>query len=502
MTMAEHGVLPVVPREQLAAMRRADVRQQRAMASGLAGYWVDMVDVYLPVVALAPAIVHFQPESVSSDLASVLFLLTFAATMVGRPLGAVVFGHFSDRMGRRRLTLLSIAGFSTCTAAIGLLPGYGAWGAAAPIALVALRFVNGVFLGGEYTAGTPLAFEHCPPRARGLLGGLMLGAYTLAYVFISLVVLGVLLLAPAAGPDSAYVQWGWRIPFLIGAALGFGLLLFRARVPESDTWASTPKVARPLRELTRGPLRRDLLQVLLVMSGLWLMSGSVVSVMPRLLLTQFDVSAVAVTWALLLANLVLFVTFVAVGMVSQIVGRRTVLVTGAGIAGTAGVAVYAYLASGRPGTAVAFVLAGVVHVLVVGAWGAASSYCNERFPTAVRSTGFGVGYSLSLVLPSLSAFYMAGLANVMPFQYTQLVLLVLGAGLLALGAGRGPETATVDLTAPPESNVIAAVHTPAQREPDADAAIDATSGAGGAGGPVRAVRSRSPAGRVRTNSWR
>ena len=433
------------PREQIVALRRADGRQRRAMASGWAGYWIDMVDVYLPVVALAPAIAYFQPASVSGDLASVLFIGTFAATMLGRPIGALLFGQLADRLGRRRLTLVSVAGFSTCTAAIGLLPGYAAWGALAPALLVGLRFVNGVFLGGEYSAGTPLAFEHCPPRARGLLGGLLLGAYTLAYVFISLVVLAVLALAPAGGATSPYVQWGWRVPFLLGAGLGFALLLLRARVPESDVWQHTPKVDRPLRALAHGMLRRDLTQVLLLMTGLWLMSGSVVSVMPRLLLTEYDTSPAAVTWALLAANIVLFLTFVGVGMVSQVIGRRRVLLGGAVVAVVLGLPAYAVVAHARIGIASVFALVALVHVLVVGAWGAASSYCNERFPTAVRSSGFGIGYSLSLVLPSLSAFYLAGLGQVMPFEYTQLVLLAVGAGLLAAGATRGPETCSVDL---------------------------------------------------------
>jgi MFS family permease len=370
------------------------------MASGWAGYWIDMVDVYLPVVALAPAIAYFQPARVSADLASLLFIGTFAVTMLGRPIGAVIFGHWADRLGRRRLTLLSVAGFSACTAAIGLLPGYSSWGLAAPALLIALRFVNGIFLGGEYSAGTPLAFEHCPPRARGLLGGLMLGAYTLAFVFISLVVLAVLAFAPAGPPSSPYVQWGWRIPFLLGAALGFLLLLFRARIPESDSWQRGAKVDRPLRVLTRGRLRRDLVQVLVLMTGLWLMSGSVVTVVPRLLLTEYDTSAVAVTWALLAANVVLFLTFVAVGMASQVLGRRRILLAGAIVAVGLGLPVYAVVAAARIGVLEAFVLTALLHVLVVGAWGAASSYCNERFPTAVRSSGFGIGYSLSIVLPS------------------------------------------------------------------------------------------------------
>src|SRR3954447_6664707 len=165
MTATDAAVpFPSRPGEQFRALRTADPRQRRAMVSGWAGYWIDMVDVYLPLVALAPAIAYFQPASVRADLASVLFISTFAATMLGRPLGALIFGQLADRLGRRRLTLLSIAGFSTCTAVTGLLPGYAAWGAAAPLALVALRFGTGVFLGGEYSAGTPLAFEQCRSR--------------------------------------------------------------------------------------------------------------------------------------------------------------------------------------------------------------------------------------------------------------------------------------------------------------------------------------------------
>jgi MFS family permease len=435
-----------------------------------------MVDVYLPVVALPPAIVYFQPTTMSTDLASVLFITTFMATMVGRPLGAAVFGHYSDTLGRRRLTLLSIAGFSACTAAIAALPGYASWGVAAPVLLVVLRFVNGVFLGGEYTAGTPLAFEHCPRRARGLFGGLLLGAYTLAFVFISLIVLAVLAVAPAGDAASAYARWGWRVPFLIGVILGGVLLAFRARVPESDMWTDGPKVDRPLQVLYRGAVRRDLAQVLLTMSGLWLMSGSVVTVMPRLLLAQLDTSAVSVTWALLVANLVVFFTFAVAGALSEVVGRRRVLIGGAAVGGTGGLVGYYVVASGRASTAVTFGLVCLVHVLVLGAWGAAATYCNERFPTAVRSSGFGVGYSLSIVVSSFSALYMAGLGRLMPFEYTQLVLLAVGAALTGVGAWLGPETAGIELANVRASDKAAAVRVPVHREPhpaeQPDARID------------------------------
>ena len=169
--MGSAPLLPVRPRQQLAALRTSSPRQRRAMISGWAGYWVDMVDVYLPLVALAPAIAYFQPSSMSADLASVLFIGTFAATMLGRPLGAILFGHWADRVGRRRLTLLSIAGFSSCTLAIGLLPGYAAWGVTAPVLLLALRFINGVSL----AASTQLARRSRSSTARRVRGGCSVG---------------------------------------------------------------------------------------------------------------------------------------------------------------------------------------------------------------------------------------------------------------------------------------------------------------------------------------
>jgi hypothetical protein len=132
-------------------------------------------------------------------------------------------------------------------------------------------------------------------------------------------------------------------------------------------------------------------------------------------------------------------------MSSQVAGRRTMLVLGAVAAVVLGLPLYAVVASGVVSPTGAFLLAGAVHVFVVGAWGAASSYCNERFPTAVRSSGFGIGYSVSSLLPSLSPLYVAGLGRLMPFEYTPLVLLVIGAALLAVGALRGPESAAVDL---------------------------------------------------------
>ncbi len=442
--MSERGNTPAAE-GQWTALRGTSPRQRRALLSGWAGFFVDMVDVYLPVVALAPAIGYFQPNHLTGSRAGMLFFLTFAATLLGRPVGAALFGHLADTVGRRRVTSVSIAGFSTCTIAIGLLPGYATWGLTAAVMLVALRFVDGVFLGGEYTAATPLAFEHCPPAARGLYGGLLMGAYAFAYATVSALVLVLLVVLP----EGAYEAWGWRVPFLVGGLAGFGFLGYRARVPESPLWQATMSRGqgepRPIRTVVLGKGRRDFAQVLLLMAGLWLLGSSVISVLPVLLLTELQRPAVWVTGVLLLAQFALIGAFLGTGAAGQRWGRRRTIAAGAGLSATAGLVVYAVIVTAP---LPAWLLAvGVVttEVLVLAVWGAVIAYVTERFATAVRASGFGLGYSLALVPASFYAFYLDALANVMPVHLTQLVLLAVGGALAALGALLGPETRSLDL---------------------------------------------------------
>jgi hypothetical protein len=132
------------------------------------GSFIDMFDVYLPIGVLAPALPYFAPGGLSGATQATIFYVVFAVTMIGRPLGAVVFGEVSDRLGRRRTTLVSVAGFGVVTRLISALLGYDAWRAGAIVALVALRLVNGVFIGGAYSAANPLAMEYSPKDKRGL----------------------------------------------------------------------------------------------------------------------------------------------------------------------------------------------------------------------------------------------------------------------------------------------------------------------------------------------
>jgi MFS family permease len=410
---------------------------------------IDMYDIYLPVVALAPAIVYFEPKNLPASTTATLFYLVFAATLVGRPLGAFIFGHLGDRWGRKVTTMIAISGFGIATLLIALLPGYQQWGLAAMYVLTLLRFIDGIFLGGQYTAAIPLAMEYAPKAKRGLYGGAIQSAFPLAYVLISLFTSLVFVFSPPGTASAPYVQWGWRIPFLVGALGSAIVVWFYSRsVPESELWRQSPKTRSPLRELFSGESFRNLAQVFILQSGAWFLVNSVISTLPAVLITVLKLPSVTVTHELLVAYVVLAAGFVTAGAVSQIVGRRRLYaIMGLLSAVVAPVLYYLIVAAPKVGFGAQTVLASVLLLITIGMWGMVVSYISERFRTSVRSAGYGIGYSLAVIIPSFYSFYMLGLAHFMPYAYTQIVLVVIGGILVLVGALMGPETKDIDFVA-------------------------------------------------------
>ena len=105
-----------------------DVQARKAATSAFFGFFVDMFDVFLPAIVLAPAYIYFQPPNVPSTVAAVAATLVLPATLLGRPLGSVVFGYLSDQIGRKPITMIAVSGFGVCTILMGMLPGYSTWG--------------------------------------------------------------------------------------------------------------------------------------------------------------------------------------------------------------------------------------------------------------------------------------------------------------------------------------------------------------------------------------
>jgi MFS family permease len=422
---------------------------RRALWAAFIGFFVDMFDAYLPVVALGPAMAYFQPPALSPALQSTLFYIVFALSLVGRPVGAALFGHYSDKLGRRKVTLISMAGFALVTFLIGLLPGYETWGLASVSLLIFLRFVDGVFLGGEYTGANPLAMEYAPKGKRGVWGAFIHTGFPVSMALMSLITIGLLRLVPAGSAHSAYVTWGWRIPFFLGGIFGCGVFLYcLLRVPESKVWAKSEKAKSPLGELCRGDNPRILAQVFLVMSGAWFTLNAVTSILPGVLLTVRHVNSMTVTNAQLIENFLMIFAFVPFGMLGQKIGRRTVLWL-LGLAGcTVGPLLYYILVrTGYRNTVELVVLVTLINLCATPVWAIITAYINERFSTGVRASGYGLGYSLATIIPAFSSFYMLGLKRLgMPYEYTEVAIFALGGLLLMIGALTGPETNQIEIS--------------------------------------------------------
>jgi MFS family permease len=245
------------------------------------------------------------------------------------------------------------------------------------------------------------------------------------------------------------VQWGWRIPFVIGSLLAFALVFYYVYlVDESELFEESGGGGSPLRQLfTERENLLSFLQVFVLMTGFWLTLQTVAAILPGLLGSQVGLSKTNTTITLVVANVVLVGGYIASGVISQRVGRRPFLIAYGLISAVAGTFLYWLLLSAPPQNLfLVILLATIIALLVVSCWGISTAYINERFQTGIRASAFGIGYSLAVVLPSLYAYYQAGLAAFMPFEYTVLVLLVVGSLLMVAGAVWGPETKDVDFS--------------------------------------------------------
>ena len=201
------------------------------LASSL-GTVFEWYDFYL-YGALAAIIARQFFTHLGATSGFVFALLAFAAGFAVRPLGALVFGRLGDRIGRKHTFLVTIVIMGLSTFLVGVLPGYGTLGLAAPIALVTLRLLQGLALGGEYGGAATYVAEHAPPGKRGLYTSFIQTTATLGLFLSLLVILGVRLYLG----NEAFEAWGWRIPFLLSAVLLGVSVWIRLQLAESPLFA-------------------------------------------------------------------------------------------------------------------------------------------------------------------------------------------------------------------------------------------------------------------------
>ncbi|MCT2291686.1 MFS transporter [Janibacter hoylei] len=414
-----------------------------AVRAGVVGNYVDQINIFLPVVALAPALATLAGPHAGVTSGA----LVVVATLLGRPVGAMVFGRIADRVGRTRTTQVAIAGTAACSLLIAAVPTHASVGVLAIGAVVLLRFVGGVFLAGEYTSAIPLAMEWSPPRRRGLVSGLIMSMAPWAQSTIAFATAALLaLLGPAT-----YAEWGWRLSFVAGGLASLALLAYySARV------ADAPHVVRQREQAdTRAPASLGLRAVLGgayagafwqmfgLMSGLWLMTNMVVIAATGRLAADHGLDGGEVATVMGVASVAQALVMSTTGHWSTVLGRRRYFV-GWGLA-AAVLAPLLWLATMTAAVLPFVVGVALLQVVTVCGYGPVGAYLCERFPAHVRSTGYGTAYSLSIVVPALWPWWLPRLEPLLGHDGAVVAVLVVG-GLLVAGCGAlGPRLARGEL---------------------------------------------------------
>ncbi|WP_186808180.1 MFS transporter [Agrococcus baldri] len=223
---------------------QADVKRLRRVATtsfmGTAMEWYDYF-IYGLLAALVFDELFFP--SFDPAVGTVLALLSFGIGFIARPVGAILFGHLGDRIGRKKTLIITLLVIGLSTGIIGLLPTFDAIGFAAPIILTTLRFIQGLSLGGEWSGAVLLAVEHAPAKQRAFYGAMPQYGSPVGTLVSSAVVALVTLL-----PEDQLLAWGWRIPFLLSFVFLAVALYMRLRVEESPVFTDVVQVQQAQQE--------------------------------------------------------------------------------------------------------------------------------------------------------------------------------------------------------------------------------------------------------------
>jgi len=332
---------------------------------------------------------------------TLLAFTTYALGFVARPVGGIVFGHFGDRIGRKRLLMFSLVLMGVATVLIGLLPTYAQIGIWAPIALVVLRLVQGFAVGGEWGGAVLLAAEHGDARRRGFWASWPQAGVPAGLILAS----GVLALLSALQTDEDFMSWGWRVPFLLSAVLvGVGWWI-RTSVAESRTFEAAIEEAEAPPKVPAMDVLRERPMGLVVGSGLRLgenISYYVITVFSITYVTEVaDLSRDTALRAILIGSIVHFFAIPAFARLSDAIGRRYVYAFGA-----LGLAAFSFAFFPMLGSGDMALIAGAVTIALVlhGAmYGPQAAFIAELFPTRIRYSGASIAYQLtSIVAGSLA----------------------------------------------------------------------------------------------------
>ncbi|MFI9406992.1 MFS transporter [Nocardia sp. NPDC052316] len=420
---------------------------RRVVAASMAGTVVEWYEFFLYGTAATLVFNKVFFAKGVSDLDAILAaFVTYAVGFAARPLGGLVFGHFGDKYGRKKLLQLSLILVGAATFLMGCLPTFAQVGYLAPALLVTLRFLQGFAVGGEWGGAVLLVAEHSPSRGRAFWSSWPQAAVPVGNLLATVVLLALTSTLSAAD----FLGWGWRVAFWLSAVVVLIGYYVRTKITDAPIFLAAQQIAEQEKAASFSALEvvrrypRGVCTAMGLRLGENIMYYLVVTFSITYLKVHVGADTKVILWWLLAAHVAHFLAIPFAGRLSDRYGRRPVYLVGAVTAASWGFFAFPMMDSGHNAAIVGAIVIGLVfHAFMYAAQPAIMA---EMFPTRMRYSGVSLGYQVtSIVAGSLAPIIAVRLLDVYGSSVPIAIYLAAAAGVTVLAVLCARETRGIDL---------------------------------------------------------
>jgi MFS family permease len=379
---------------------------RRVAMTSLAGTSIEWYDFFLYGTAAAVIFPKaFFPQELPTMVLLIISFSTLAVGFLARPLGGIIFGHFGDRIGRKRTLVVALMMMGVATTLIGFLPTYASIGIAAPLLLVALRFIQGLAIGGQWGGAMLLVTESAPSDQRGWYGAYAQAGAPIGVILANLAFIGV----SSSMSDEAFMDWGWRLPFIASIVLIGISMYIQLKIEDTEAFRSLSDAQsaddKPATAVERSPVVEAIRKY---PKRIMLAAGAFLSVQVTFYILIAFVIAYGMNspsvqlprdtmlTAVLVAAAIMVPTQFYFSGLSDRIGRKNVYRWGAILTGIWGFILFPLIDTGDP-MMIGFAI--TMGLLFLGMqYGPQAAYFTELFSTEVRYSGASLGYQIGAIL--------------------------------------------------------------------------------------------------------